>query len=192
MKNSQEFFNNTENSLPHLNVKKFMQLEIETGNAIDLGCGAGRDTIYLIKNGWTVLAIDKECVEERIVKSLTQEELRRFTFKMQDLENVKLEKNNLVVANNSIPFCDKNKFEELWQKVRDSILSGGYFVGTFFGINDEWKNTKENMLFMDKQQVKDLFIEFDIIRFVETEEEGKTALGKKKHWHIFDIIAKKK
>ena len=37
-----------------------------------------------------------------------------------------------------------------------------------------------------------LFKNFDIIHFKEIEEDRKTALGVEKHWHIYDVIAKKK
>ena len=42
-------YENTENALPHPMVKKFMDMNNNPKYAIDLGCGAGRDTIYLIK-----------------------------------------------------------------------------------------------------------------------------------------------
>ena len=42
--------------------------------------------------------------------------------------------NNLVVANFSIPFCNKNNFKELWNKIKNGILKGGYFVGNFLEI----------------------------------------------------------
>ena len=48
------------------------------------------------------------------------------------------------------------------------------------------------MVFLTKQQVLELFKEFEIISFKEIEKEGTTGLGKVKYWHIFDIIAKKK
>lgn len=48
------------------------------------------------------------------------------------------------------------------------------------------------MIFLDKQQVLDLFEEFEIISFKEIEKDGTTGLGQQKHWHIFDVIAKKK
>ena len=67
----------------------------------------------------------------------------------------------------------------------------GYFVGNFFGINDEWRNNK-TMLFLDKQHVLELFKKFEIIEFQEIEKDTKTGLGKMKHWNIFDVIAKKK
>ena len=102
-----------------------------------------------------------------------------------------LEKNNLVVANFSLPYCNKNNFKELWDKIDESILKDGYFAGNFFGDNDEWKNKKEGMTFLTKEQVMKLFKDYEIIDFKDVEKDGTTALGKKKHWHIFNIIAKK-
>lgn len=48
------------------------------------------------------------------------------------------------------------------------------------------------MVFLSKEQVFDLFNKFEIIDFQENEKDGKTGFGKIKHWHTFDIIAKKK
>lgn len=122
MKNIERYYDNTETNLPHENVKRFIEIETCAGNAIDLGCGAGRDTVYLINNNWNVLAIDRENVEDRIKKKLNQKELERFKFQKQDFENIILPENNLVIANFSLPFCNKNKFKELWRKIEKSIL----------------------------------------------------------------------
>lgn len=48
------------------------------------------------------------------------------------------------------------------------------------------------MVFLTKEEVLDLLKDFDIIKFEEIEKDGKTVLGKLKHWHIYDIIAKKR
>jgi len=47
------------------------------------------------------------------------------------------------------------------------------------------------MIFLTKNQVMELFEDFEIIRFKEIEKDDFTGLGKMKHWHIFNIIAKK-
>lgn len=192
MKNIEKFYDNTTNSLPNYTVKKFIELNIKQGNAIELGCGAERDTVYLIKNSWNVLAIDIENVESRIVAKLSTEELKQFKFLKKKFEYIELEKNNLVVANFSIPFCNKNNFKELWNKITDSILENEYFVGNFFGVNDEWKMTRKEMTFLTKEQVIELFENFEIIEIKEVEKDGFTGLGKMKYWHIFNVIAKKK
>ena len=191
MGNIEKYYDNTTDAMPNYTVKKFIKLNVEPGNAVELGCGAGRDTVCLIKNGWNVLAIDRENVASRIAAKLSEEELKQFKFSKQKFEYIELEKNNLVIANFSLPFCNKNNFTELWNKINDSILEDGYFAGNFFGINDEWKNTKEEMTFLTKEQVIDLFKKFEIIEVKEVEKDAITGIGKMKHWHIFNVIAKK-
>ena len=59
-------------------------------------------------------------------------------------------------------------------------------------MNDSWRPIKEEMLFLSKEQVLELFKnKFDIIEFKEIEKDGKTGLEKIKHWHIYNVIAKK-
>ena len=154
MGNIQKYYENTKNALPHIMVKKFVDMKINPKNAIDLGCGAGRDTIYLIKNGWNVVAIDKEDTQEIIVSKLDNEELEKFSFKCQDFENIELEKNNLVVANFSIPFCNKDYFNEFWNKLSNSILSERILCWKLFWIKrflDKYK--RENGVFIKRTSI---------------------------------------
>ena len=134
MGNIQKYYENTENALPHPMVKKIINLNNNPKYAIDLGCGAGRDTIYLIKNGWKVLSIDKENTREIISSKLDIKELENFNFKCQEFENIELEKNDLLVANFSIPFCNKDYFNEFWNKISNSILKERIFCWEFFWI----------------------------------------------------------
>ena len=71
-----KYYKKTKNALPHKNVQKVLEMDIIPGNAIDLGCGAGRDTICLIKNGWNVLAIDREDTKSLIEEKLNENELK--------------------------------------------------------------------------------------------------------------------
>lgn len=192
MNNIYQYYENTKNAPPNKNVREFMKLRHEEGNAIELGCGAGRDTKFLLENKWNVLAIDKEDVSDIIKEKLNIEELKRFKFKKQEFESLQLESNNLIVANYSLSFCKEEKFVEMWDKIKNSILPNGYFVGNFFGTKDEWAKTKEHMTFLSKENCLNLFNEFDIISFKEIEKQGLTGLGEMKRWHIFDVIAKKK
>ena len=192
MRNIEKYYNNTESEKPRINVQYLIEkVKCKPDKAIELGCGAGNDTVYLIKNNWNVLAIDKEDVEARIAKRLNNEELEKFRFQRQDFESIELEKCNLIVANYCLPFCNKYKFEELWYKIKFSILDKGYFVGNFFGLNDSWNGAKPEMVFLSREKVIDLFKDFEIIVFKEIEKDALTGLGKMKHWHIFDVIAKK-
>lgn len=130
----QKYYEKTEDALPHPMIKKFINMDIKPKKAIDLGCGAGRDTIYLIKNGWNVLSIDRENTRETISSKLNNDEIKRFNFKCQNFETIELENTNLLVANFSIPFCNKNKFKEFWEKISDSISNERIFCRKFLWI----------------------------------------------------------
>lgn len=134
MRNIEKYYENTKNALPHENIKEFIKISNKPGKAIDLGCGTGRDTVFLIKNGWKVFAIDREDNMQMISNKLKPEELNRFKFISQSFEKIELEENNLVVANFSLPFCRKEYFNELWEKIVQSISTGRLFCWKLFWI----------------------------------------------------------
>ena len=155
MNNMKKYYKNTENALPNIIIRKFIEMKIKPSNAIDLGCGAGRDTIYLIKNGWNVLSIDKEDTGKFISSKLNEEEIKRFRFVRQDFENIELEKNNLLVANFSIPFCKKDCFNELWNKITNSILKERILCGKFFWIKRFMgRNKRTNGIFIKRTSIR--------------------------------------
>lgn len=86
MGNIEKYYNNTEDAMLNYNVKWFIELNTKVGNVIELGCGRGRETLYLIKNGWNISAIDREDVGQRIAKRLNNEEIEKFKFCKQDFE----------------------------------------------------------------------------------------------------------
>ncbi len=192
MENSiEKYYNITKNSKPHANVVNFLKLNIDPATAIDLGCGAGRDTIALLKYNWNVLAIDKEDTEAIIKEQLSKEEQRRFEFLKSVFGEMNLPKANLIVANFSLPFSKKEYFNLIWNKINNSLLKGGYFVGNFFGKKDSWVKHKKHLIFLSENEVKDLFTDFELIQFNEIEKDAKIASGEEKHWNIYDVIAKK-
>ena len=187
MREAEKYYDNTEGLEPNYVIGEFLKLDVVPGKALELGCGAGRDTVCLIKNGWYVLAIDKEDVEERIRGRLDEDESK------QRFEDAKLEKCDLVVANFSLPFCDKSRFGDLWRMVEESICCGGYFVGNFFGNRDEWTESKRKITFLMCEEVRGLFAdEFDVVKFDEVEKDAITGMGKMKHWHVVNVIARKR
>ena len=191
-RNISEYYKITENYNAHKNVINFLNLNVLPSNAIDLGCGAGRDTIALIKKGWNVLAIDKEDTEEIIRKHLTDEEQKKMKFLNAKFGRMDIPKTKLIVANYSLSFSKRELFNEIWKKIDDSITKGGYFVGTLFGKNDSWAKGKNDMTFFDTNNINEMFKEYKILKYEEIEKDKKTALGQDKHWHIFDITAIKR
>lgn len=186
MRNWENFHKITNNKPPRKNVVHFISKYKISGNAIDLGCGSGSDTIFLIQNNLNVLAIDSSDVEKMISSKLSDTEQEKLKF-----ESLKLPKCDLLISNNSLPFCEKKYFYQMWEEICSSIKNNGYFVGNFFGINDEWNTKEDKRTFLSKEDVIKLFNDFEILEIQEIKKNKPTAEGKMKHWHTIEIIAKK-
>lgn len=159
----------------------------------DIGCGAGTDTIYLLQKGMKVYAIDKEDTSLKVIKQrlkdINKENLLKdLHFIKEKFENSRLPSVDLVNSYNSLSYCDPNYFDSFIIKIKNSINMNGIFVGNFFGVEDSW-NGRKNMTFLSKEEVIDLFKDFDIIELSEIKKKGVTSLKKEKFWHFIDVIA---
>ena len=157
-------------------------------SAIDLGCGSGNETVYMVKNGIKVLAIDRQLNQDFILNRLSDSEKQLVSFKESSFEDVELPKTKLLTAFFSIPFCNPNNFDELWTKIYNSIEDNGYFVGQLFGDRDAW-NVVESINTFSVYKVKDYLKNYNIIKLEEIEYVRESD---NKKWHFYDIIAQKK
>ncbi len=157
-------------------------------NAIDLGCGSGNKTVYMIKNGIKVLAIDRQLNQDFILNRLSDNEKKMISFKESSFEDVELPKTKLLTAFFSIPFSNPNNFDELWTKIYNSIEDNGYFVGQLFGDRDAW-NVVESINTFSIDKVKEYLKNYNIIKLEEIEYDRESD---NKKWHFYDIIAQKK
>ena len=157
-------------------------------NAIDLGCGSGNESVYMVKNGIKVLAIDRQLNQDFILNRLSDDEKKLISFKEGSFENIELPKTQLLTAFFSIPFCNPNNFDELWTKIYNSIEDNGYFVGQLFGDRDAW-NVVDSINTFPIDKVKEYLKEYKIIKLEEVEYVRESD---NKKWHYYDIIAQKK
>lgn len=167
------------------------------GKALDLGCGVGNETAYLLNNAWDVWAIDCEPKAIEIMKgrsdisssSLLVTQVAKF----EDLNWQMFPQFDLICAANSLPFCEPQQFSSLWASIKEKITPNGIFAGHFFGVNYSGfsRAEKSRMSFLTKEQIIKLLDGFDIEYFQEIEDDGTSGTGLKCHSHIFYIIARK-
>ena len=162
--------------------------------AIDLGCGAGRDTAELLRRGWRVLAIDAE--EEAIERLMERDDLGRegtgrLETQVARFQDAALPRASLVNSSFALPFCPPELFGDVWERIVASLESGGRFSGQLFGDRDSWA-TRPEMSFQTREEAGELLRGMALERFTEVDEDGKTALGDAKHWHVFHVVARRR
>ncbi len=164
------FYTFTKDSPPWPLLVRAVSLLTHKGRALDLGAGAGRDTLYLLQQGFRVTSVDSDPHAVAILSSFPQENLQvveasfeDFAFETYDLE-----------------------------RVTRAIRPGGIFVGQFFGIHDQWNTPEHDMTFLTRGQAEAVLQDMDIIEFNEVDMDGHVADGSPKHWHTFHIIARRK
>lgn len=191
----EEYYKKFENKQPRPLLIEVLELVKFTPGmtAIDLGCGAGVDTLHLLRSQWNVVAVEKETSGiEMIQKGLDENLKARLSLIQSSFEDLNdLPSVNLVFASLSIPFCRPEFFRHLWKILEKSILPNGHFAGNFFGPDDEWVQQK-GLSGITAEGLRELFKNFEIIKWDEKNEIGPTALGPNKNWHIFTVIAKKR
>ncbi len=158
--------------------------------ALELGSGAGRDTVYLLEQGFHVTAVDKDPHAMTILAELPQQNLRLVQSAFEDF-TFEPDTYDLVSAQFALPFTARGKFDVVFARMKNSVQPGGIFVGQLFGMHDEWNTPDSRMTFLTREQAEELFKDISIIEFNEVEEDGHVANGTPKHWHVFHIIARK-
>lgn len=154
--------------------------------ALDLGCGAGRDTRYLLEQGFYVTAVDSNPHAIALLADLPQDHLRTVQASFDDFE---FETYDLVNAHFALPFLLEERFHEVFARVKCALNAGGIFVGQFFGVNDQWNTPENHMTFFTREQAEDELRGLKVVEFREEDVDSHVADGTPKHWHVFHIIA---
>jgi trans-aconitate methyltransferase len=172
-----------------LMLKSFELFGEYKGNAVEIGCGAGNESVFLYNNGWNVLAVDKNNDGlNQLQSEYPQIEILASTFESLNI----LPECDFIFSAFSIPFCKPQHFDKFIKILVKSLKPNGRFAGNFFGLNDEWAKINTNMTFCTADKIKSYFSGFEIEHFNEDEYIGKKANGGNKYWHIINIIAKNK
>ena len=191
MLDSKKYYEATMNNKPSALIRKFFinnyNQRLQGNVAIDLGCGTGNDTNFLLEKGFNIIAIDED---EQVREIIENKNLNKENFKLiiDDFSKIKISNSDLILANFSLFFVKEN-FDEFIRKILRNINSKGFFVGNFLGKEDDWNKTRTTV---DKEKLLNYFKNFDIFYFSEEKYYKDTSTVKDKFWHVYTIIAQQK
>ena len=158
-------------------------------HALDAGAGALNATKYLLSAGFKhVTALDASPHAQKVAEELPREQV---TFVLSRFEDFEVTENyyDLINAEFSLPFIDREHFVPVFARLLNSVRSGGIFTGQLFGTNDSWNVENSGMSFHTRKEIEEFFRNFELLQLEEEDHPGTTKLGEPKHWHIFHIIA---
>lgn len=190
MSNFENYYKVTQNKKPSKLIQTFFMSEydnhLENKKAVDLGCGTGVDTQFLLSHGFEVTAIDNQSQVEEIFqnKSLNTEKLKLI---IDDFSKIEIPNADLILANMSLFFVTEN-FDFFIQNLLTKVNSNGFILANFLGEEDEWAKRKTTV---KKDELLDYFKGFKMFYFSEEKYYKKTADGINKFWHVYTVIAQK-
>jgi tellurite methyltransferase len=187
-----EFYKHTSGRPPWERLVRAVSYVFRRADALDLGCGAGRDTLYLLEQGFEVTAVDADAQAMAILATFPhQERLHAVQSSFADFVFAPTGY-DIINAHFALPFAGKAGFDIVFERVKRALRPGGIFVGQIFGVNDQWNRPEQDTIaFHTRAEAEELLRGFELIEFEEEDVDSHTADGSPKHWHVFNIIARK-
>jgi hypothetical protein len=149
----------------------------------------------LLRNGYSVMAIDAQhCAISYINRTVNPRLKSNVNAKVMRFEKIRqkhLPLLSMVYAKSSLFFCPPSAFDTMWHNLFQRLQNKGIFCGNFLGKDDDWANLR-GYLSVSKRQLLLIFNKFDILYLDEVQNDSGTLSGDYKHWHTYEIIARKK
>ena len=159
--------------------------------AVDLGCGAGRDTRELLRSGWRVLAVDREPAARTALEAAVEPNLRPgLEIRIEDLATVSIPRCDLVNASLSLPFLAPDDFHAIWRRIVTALEPGARFAAMVFGDHDESASDLE-MTCLPPAEIEAALSGFEIEHWSGEEDDRPTALGDPHHFHLVEFVARR-
>jgi len=123
---------------PSPSLKRVLSYAPKEGVALDIGAGEGRNSIFLAKKGFHVVAVDKIPEGLEKLENFAKKQNLSIETHVLDIENFHFpsQKYSLVLSVAALDFMRFSSFRNIIKKVEDSLLPQGVVYLSVFSIND--------------------------------------------------------
>ncbi|MFQ6810351.1 MAG: SAM-dependent methyltransferase TehB [Streptococcus sp.] len=122
-----DYFPKKYNSNPvHSEVLEAME-SLSPGKALDLGCGQGRNALFLAQHGFEVKAVDQNELALEILQSIVEQEDLEMTVGLYDINSANLKQSyDLIVSTVVLMFLQADRIPAIIRNMQDQTNPGGY------------------------------------------------------------------
>jgi tellurite methyltransferase len=160
--------------------------------AVDLGCGAGRDARKLLRAGWRVIAIDRVPASRTALEKYVEPDSRpRLEIVTADLATADIPRCDLVNASLCLPYLAPDAYRAAWGRIMDALGPGARLAAMLFGDRDGGAG-EPDMTYLPPERIAADLDDFVIEFWSEKEEDTKTALGEEHHYHLIEVVARRR
>ena len=124
-----------------------LEAKISARNALDLACGAGRDSVYLAQRGWQVTAIDYKANALERCNRLAKSTQVEITTLLRDLEN---QPQPLADLSTDLVLVMRYLHRPLFPAIDALIKSGGGIIYSTFMVGSEHFGSPRNPAYLLK------------------------------------------
>ncbi|WP_078381178.1 class I SAM-dependent methyltransferase [Sutcliffiella halmapala] len=185
------FYENRQNKIPFFinkpdeNLVQYMENGvIEKGRALELGCGPGRNAIYLAEKGWKVDAIDVSQESLRWAKERATEKQVEVNFIHHNIFDIQLENDtyDLIYDSGCLHHIAPHRRVSYIELVKTKLKPGGYFALTCFEENgalggstiSDWEvyqvRSLQGGLGFSKEKLRIIFKDFEEVQIRQMEQ----------------------
>ena len=122
-----DYFPKKYNSNPvHSEVLEAME-SLSPGKALDLGCGQGRNALFLAQHSFEVTAVDQNELALEILQSIVEQEDLEMTVGLYDINSANLKQSyDLIVSTVVLMFLQADRIPAIIRNMQDQTNPGGY------------------------------------------------------------------
>ena len=190
-----DYFPKKYNSNPvHSEVLEAME-SLSPGKALDLGCGQGRNALFLAQQGFEVTAVDQNELALEILQSIVEQEDLEMTVGLYDINSAALTQiYDLIVSTVVLMFLQADRIPAIIQNMQDQTNPGGYNLIVCAMDTEDYPCQVPFSFTFKEGELADYYKDWELIKYNENpghlhrrDEEGNrialrfaTMLAKKK------------